>query len=175
MNGSGRVPRAWAWLRWVDRVNGVLVKVASVLVLCILVLTLGEVVTRYVFHDPSTWTLPAAAYLLLYVVYLGTAHTLQVDGHVRVEFVLELLPPRWRRALDILSECLGFVFVVVFGYLTVRLVEITVVQGQYDETTLHIPLVLANIVMPFGVLFMAIAYIPRIARYFLPDDPQREP
>ncbi|MCL6637192.1 MAG: TRAP transporter small permease [Alicyclobacillus sp.] len=153
----------WLW-RTVFGVCRFCQGMAAVLVLAIMVLTLWEVVSRYLFHNPSTWTLPLGDYLLLYVTYLGTAATFAQGGHIRVDFVLEWLGPRWRQRCEQWAECISLVYIFTLGYLTYRLLAIAFVRGEYDDSTMHLPLVFINGIMPVGMLLMLLASGLRIRR-----------
>ncbi|HEU5275119.1 MAG TPA: TRAP transporter large permease subunit [Xanthobacteraceae bacterium] len=75
----------------------------------ILVLLLG-VVSRYVFNRPLTWTDELATALFLWLAMLGAVIALRRSEHMRLGFLVEIAPPRWRRRL----ETLGLIIVATF-------------------------------------------------------------
>lgn len=160
-------PATPAWIAWVFRVDRVLAQIAALMVLLVLLLTLFEVISRRVLQDPAIWAFPVTSYLLLFVVYLGTAFTLEQEGHVRVGLVVDLLPPRWRKRLNLFGDFMGLVFVLILGRLSWNLFATAFAHGQYDETTLHVPLVLINFVMPLGLGMMALTYLGIIFRHIV--------
>ncbi|MCL6593456.1 MAG: TRAP transporter small permease subunit, partial [Alicyclobacillus sp.] len=123
-------------------------------------------VSRYLLHSPSTWTLPLGDYLLLYVTYLGTAATFVQGGHIRVDFILAWMRPYWRQRCERLAECCSLVYIIVLGYLTYRLLALAFIRGEYDDSTMHLPLVFINGIMPLGMLLMLLASGLRIRRAF---------
>lgn len=88
---------------------------AYVSVFCLIALTLvttGQVIMRYVFNRPTMWADEMAAYLLLAIVFLGLAHTLREEAHIRIEILSGLLPARIRRNLEIVNYVIGILFSV---------------------------------------------------------------
>ena len=169
----GRFADAYAGLR---RLNVFLVWAAAIAIVIINVLTLVGVFTRYVLRDPATWTLPLSSYLLLYVIYLGAAYTLERGGHVGMEFVAEMLPPRWRVRCERLQDVLGLAFVLLFFWQAWRIARRAIVEGQRDISTLNVPLSMTTIILPVGLGLMAATYLCMMIDGFLrPAQPKGSP
>jgi len=157
----------------IRRLNLFLVWVACVGIVLINFLTLIEVFTRYILRDPATWTLPLSSYFLLYVIYLATAYTLERGGHVGMEFVVEMLPPRWRTRCERLQDILGFAFILLFFWESWRIARRAIAEGERDISTLHVPLSLTTVILPVGLGLMALTYLCMIIDGFLrPDRPK---
>jgi TRAP-type transport system small permease protein len=73
----------------------------------------AQVIGRYVFNDTPTWTEALAMLLILHVTALGVAVGVRDAGHIGLESLVGLLPPRWRRACELLIHAC----VAVFGLL----------------------------------------------------------
>lgn len=144
------------------RLNRFLVWVAAIGIVAINLLTIVHVVTRYILRDPATWTLPLSSFLLLYVIYLSTAYTLERGGHVGMEFVVEMLPARWRVRCLRLASLLGLVFVLLFFWESFRLAQRAIVEGERDISVLSVPLALTTIILPVGLGLMALTYLAMI-------------
>ena len=98
-------------LKHLDRAKRVLLRGNKTLglfmggfILLIDFLVVYETVARYGFNRPPIWVLEVTSYLLLYIVFLGAAYTLQEDGHVRVEFVAACFPPKAQRVILVLAD-----------------------------------------------------------------------
>ena len=150
-----------------SRLNRLFLWAAAVGIVIINLLTLVEVVTRYFFRSPATWTLPISSYLLLYVIYLSTAYTLERRGHVGMEFVVEMLPLRWRRGCERVGDLLGLLFVLLFFWESWRLAWRAISEGQRDISTLSVPLGVITIILPIGLGLMALTYLSMILTDFL--------
>ena len=165
--------RAYERLR---RLNLFLLWAAGAAIIIINLLTLVEVFTRYFLRNPATWTLPLTSYLLLYVIYLSTSYTLQQGGHVGMEFVVEMLPARWRSRCERLQDLLGLAFVLLFFWQAWRIARRAIVEGQRDISTLNMPLSVTTIIIPVGLGLMALTYLCMIIDGFLrPDRPKASP
>ena len=149
------------------RLNHFFLWAAAVGIVIISLLTLVEIVTRYFLRSPATWTLPISSYLLLYVIYLSTAYTLERRGHVGMEFVVEMLPPGWRRGSERAGDLLGLLFVLLFFWESWRLAWRAISEGQRDISTLNIPLGATTIILPVGLGLMALTYLSMIINGFL--------
>jgi TRAP-type C4-dicarboxylate transport system permease small subunit len=65
-----------------------------------------QIVLRYVFNAPLVWTDEAAAYLFVWIAFLGWSMATRKRIHIGISFIVDKLPPRWRRALHAFW-CLG--------------------------------------------------------------------
>lgn len=163
----------YASYRLISRVNAACIAVAAALVAVIAVLTTWEAITRYFFRQPATWTYPVTAYLLLFTIYLAISYTLQIGGHVSVDFVLEIARPTTRRWLQRVSHLLGMAFVLAFLTQSYRLWIRQATEGQRDISALSLPLAPLTFVLPFGLFLMALTYLHIVIDAFLrpPNEP----
>ncbi len=75
-----------------------------------------QIVLRYVFNAPLVWTDEAAAYLFVWVAFLGWAMATRKRVHIGISVISDRLPPRWRRVLHAFW-CLGtlaFALILLF-------------------------------------------------------------
>ena len=76
------------------------------------------VFTRYVLNSASSWPEPAAVLLTIALTFFGAAACYRLGLHMNVGLAVNALPPRWRRASEVLVELLmGTIaaFMVVWG------------------------------------------------------------
>ncbi len=82
--------------------------VAAVAILVALVCGVTfEVVMRYAFNKPTRWVVEFSEYALLYLAFLGGAWVLKEEGHVKVELLIEVLPPQVRQMLHTVTSLVG--------------------------------------------------------------------
>jgi TRAP-type C4-dicarboxylate transport system permease small subunit len=153
-----------AWNRRINRALGLL---SAGLIVGIVVLTLYEIVSRYGFNAPTTWTFPVCSYLLLYVIYTSTAYALQEGAHVQVSVIVERLPARARHVVDVVAGVLGLAFVVVLLWQVTRFTEIAFRLGSRDLSMLSVPLTLTTTIMPIGTALLCITYVVLIVERLL--------
>jgi TRAP-type C4-dicarboxylate transport system permease small subunit len=152
----GWFDRSYAALR---RINSAMTTLAALAIVIIMLLTLWEVFTRYFLRQPATWTLPISSYLLLVVIYFATSYVLQRGDHVRIDFVVDMLSPRTRARLEIVSAVLSLVFVAFFLWIVSQRAGRIFERWERDSSTLNVPLVIPAAIMVIGMLFMTLTAI----------------
>ena len=95
--------------RIVDALNDKLGLVANWLVLAACAISAGNALVRYGFNTSSNAWLEIQWYLFAGMVMLGAAHTLRVNGHVRVDVFYSRYGERARLWLDFAG---GIVFLL---------------------------------------------------------------
>jgi TRAP-type C4-dicarboxylate transport system permease small subunit len=75
----------------VSRLNRALGIASGGLIFVVGILSVFEIIMRGVFNRPTAWSLDICQYILIWSIFLGTAYSLQENGHVAVDFVREAL------------------------------------------------------------------------------------
>ena len=80
-------------------------------------LTFANVVARYGFGSNILWSVELAVFLFAWMVLLGASYEVKKNAHLGVDMLINVLPPRVRRWLGLLSVaiCLGFSFLMLKG------------------------------------------------------------
>ncbi|MEO6363018.1 MAG: TRAP transporter small permease [Caldimonas sp.] len=77
-------------------------------------ITLGNVVTRYLTDQSFAWTEEISVFLIVVMTLAGAASIALRDRHIRIEYVYDAGSPNRRRALRLLaSAATALVFVVL--------------------------------------------------------------
>ena len=86
-----------------------------------IVVTLAQVVFRYVIAAPLPWSEELARYCFVWIVFLGAAIGLSRGIHLGVDLFVNMLPEPVRRGLDALTSALiaGFAATVIYASLPV--------------------------------------------------------
>ncbi len=77
----------------------------------IMVLTFCDVIGRYMFDAPIVGTVEVTELLMGTMVYLGVGLTTQARGHIRVDILIDRLPPRIQAFLEVVTLALSIVLV----------------------------------------------------------------
>lgn len=112
MSGRG----VWAFLesRFEEIIAGVCVVVMTALVFF-------QVVMRYVFHAPVSWSDEIAVYAMLWSVYISASWAVRERAHIRVMNLIDLFPGRISLALTIFSDAAWFAFAVFLTWQSILL------------------------------------------------------
>jgi TRAP-type C4-dicarboxylate transport system permease small subunit len=137
--------------RWFDRSVELVVMVAFV---TFVVLSFVQVVLRYGLGQPLTWSEEVSRYLFVWVVFLGGGVAARYRGHIVLDFVVSVLPPRIRLLLGTLMGLLSLaMLLVVFAWQGWIL---TLVSWRQESPATGLPVGVATLAIPVGGLLMAL-------------------
>lgn len=101
--------------RWLDRT---LRAICIILFAMLVLLVVWQVFTRLVLSQPSAWSEEAARYTFVWVSMIGIAIAVGERADVVMDFLVEKLPLRWQRVVDVIAylSVLAFVgYVMIYG------------------------------------------------------------
>ena len=102
------------WARRIDKVNELLAKIISCFTLLMVVLTFLIVVLRYGFNMGWIAMQESVMYLHAMVFLLGSAHTLKVNEHVRVDIFYRQMSTNKKALVDTVGTVLLLLPVSLF-------------------------------------------------------------
>jgi len=141
------------------KVNAASATLAGIVLLFITFSISVDVFLRYVFGKPTIWITEVSTYLFLYVIYLGTAYTLQRDLHIKVTFLLDVIGKRTQRIIDLVTSILAIVFTVVLLWQT-SLMTWSAIKGKWTSpTALNAPYTYIYIVMVIGSFLLLLTFV----------------
>ena len=94
------------WVSWV----------AGVGVVAMLALTIADVIGIKLFKSPIPGAIETIGFLGVVVTTFAIAYTYILRGHIRVEFFVTQLPPRWRAGINALVSLVGIVLFVLLAW-----------------------------------------------------------
>ncbi len=105
----------------VDAFSRLLSWIAQIVTVVLVISMIYEVVARYVFGAPTMWAFDISYMCTGTLFVLGAAYALREDAHVRIDFLAQKMPAKFRQSLE------GVVFVVllvpIFGALSKFAIE----------------------------------------------------
>ena len=81
-------------------------------------LTTYQVIVRYIFNSPSTWSEELVGYLFGWSTMLGATIVSGERGHMNIPVLVDRFNPTMRKAFHIFAEVIAFIFsaaILVFG------------------------------------------------------------
>ncbi len=90
--------------------NTILNLLAGLSLAAMVILTTYQVVTRYVFNAPSTWSEELVGYLFAWSTMFGAAIVSGERGHMNIPVVIDRFNPTMRKFFHIMAEVVAFLF-----------------------------------------------------------------
>jgi len=113
-----------------------------------------EVISRYAFNHSFMWVDEINEYILLYIPFTGAAWLHRHKGHVSVDIFESMEFPRMHKVMDLLIAAVGMgICAVLVWYGTTTTIDIFE-RDIRSLTTLEIPQVYVDIIIPVGSLLL---------------------
>ena len=98
--------------------NRVLELLAGLSMSVMVILTTYQVIVRYIFNSPSTWSEELVGYIFGWSTMLGATLISGERGHMNIPVLVDRMSPPLRKAFHIIWEVVAFLFsasILVFG------------------------------------------------------------
>ena len=125
--------------------------------ICMIVMTIGIVIWRYILNTPLTWGEEAARYMTVWFIYIGVAVGAKRRGHLGVEAFTAMLP---RGVCTIVNRLADIVAIMILMLLSCSGVRMMVQYASTKEvsTMMRIPMYAVFCIVPIGLLISAYHY-----------------
>jgi TRAP-type C4-dicarboxylate transport system permease small subunit len=107
--------------------------IAVACMVMLVLITLGNVLTRYFTDQSFAWTEEISVFLMVVMTFAGAASMAMRDQHIRIEFFYESGPPNRQAKLKAFAACITAVF---FGLLAYLFFKVVLDEMKYNETTM---------------------------------------
>ena len=151
----------------VRKLNSLCATIAGLVLLFITFSIFIDVFLRYFFNRPSIWVTEVSSYLFLYIIFLGTAYSLQQGLHIRVTFLLDRFSPTMVRIFDLITSLLAISFCIVLLWQTSTMAWSAYKEHWTSPTMLSAPYVYIYISMVFGSFLLLVTFILRAILNFM--------
>jgi C4-dicarboxylate transporter DctQ subunit len=143
-----------------DRAERTLV---GVLGLAALAFALWQAVSRYFFPQQSiSYAEEIIVYLLIWAVMLVSSQLVRTDSHVRPDLVLNLVPARVARWMEIFNCLAAMLFCGAVAWYGREVVDTALLIDEHSASDLRFPMWVYYASLPAGGLLMLIRYAIRL-------------
>ena len=151
---------ATRWFALLVEVPTVLLLVAEVVIL------LMGVITRYLLRTPLIWSDELASILFLWLAMFGAAIAVQRNGHMRLSYLADRLPPRMRAVAEVLAVLVPLLFVAFLISPALDYVE--------DQSFIQTPALgwsgtIRALAMPVGLALVGLSALAQLTCFRLRD------
>jgi TRAP-type C4-dicarboxylate transport system permease small subunit len=143
---------------------------AGVLLALSVLLNFANVVARYFFSASLYWAEEVMLFLMVGCVFLGSGVVAWSGRQIRMDVVVNMMPPKVREAIEVFSELVFIavaITVLVFAWPVIRDLYAFDQRSQSAEVPLYIPQAL----IPIGLGIMAILVSVRLIMGIYRDPP----
>lgn len=130
---------------------------ASAILLTTVVL-FANVVLRYGFSASTSWAEELIRYLMIWITFIGGGICVRRGAHIRMDFILTVIPPRYGVMLSRAAYLLAAAFCAFLAWHGIRLMSFTIAHGQ-TSPALEVPMWVPYLAMPLGSALMMIHFI----------------
>lgn len=91
--------------------------IADAAIFAIMLIVFSDIAMRYLFNSPIAWAYDVISlYLMAAAFFLSLSSTYSAHGHIGMDILIRMLPPQWRRVMEIVTCVLA---IPLFGLMTV--------------------------------------------------------
>jgi len=136
-----------------DRVIKIVDLASTLCVIAMVGIVAAQIFLRYVMGHPFVWADELANWLFVWVIYLGASVLVRKDAHLKVEIVIDRLPPRLNQWRTLGVNLLVLAFLAL---LFVQTIELLRKFGTTPSAAMKVPM---GLFFGCGMVFVAIAII----------------
>ena len=134
------------------------------LVPLMMMLVVVDVFMRYVMQRPLMIADEFSAYMLVTLSFLGFAYTWRQGGHVRVEVVVNYLPPRLKDWVRLIGLILTFVFMIEMDRAAYKMIAYALQMKMRSSTWLMFPLFWPQLTIFVGFVLLTLMLVVDIVQ-----------
>lgn len=154
--------------RILERISNFFAVLSGILVLLMAFTASYGVIRRYVFKSPEPYSYELSTIFLLWTFVLALAYLEKLDGHLRVDFFVVLLPKKIRLfLLNVIGPLLGLIFCSVLTWEGWKAAMYSLEIGETSMSVWAVPLFPVKIVIPAGYGLLCIVLVLKIIRGFI--------
>jgi TRAP-type C4-dicarboxylate transport system permease small subunit len=145
-----------------------LIDLTAIFIMAVLVLdVVWQVISRYIFKNPSAWTEELAGFLLIWAGLLGACIAHREKAHLGIDYFVDKFSVHHQDLIRILVSILTAVFALaVLSAGGFQLVCITFMTNQYAPA-LGIPMGYIYLILPLSGILVAVYSLQHAWTYYL--------
>ena len=142
-------------LKFLGKIEDVFCAVSLLLTTIILFV---NVVLRYVFSASTSWAEELIRYLMIWITFIGGAVCVRHAAHIRMDFLLTLLPKSVGRVITRLVYLIAAGFCAALLVYSWQLVQFTV-ELEQTSPAMEVPMWIPYMAMPLGSALMVLHFL----------------
>lgn len=140
----------------------ILVNIAALSLFLIMLIVATDVLLRYGFNSPLSWSYELIAmYLMVIVFFFALSNTLQADGHIAVDILHIKIQARTRHICLAIGYWLALVLFIFILYTSAYETWISYANNEVSDGLIEWPIWLSWVSVPIGVALLLLRIIFR--------------
>ena len=148
--------------RVLDRINQLIVIVSSVALVAAACVLTYSVASRYFLHFSTDWQDELSVFLIVGSVFMSAAAIQARRGHVAIEAIVGLLPPRVNAVRQWLVDVASLMFCSYFAWKSWTLLDEAWVEDYHSGSTWGPPLWIPYSLMTVGMTLLSLQLLLQI-------------
>ena len=150
--------------RMLDRVNQLIVIVSSMALVAAACVLTYSVASRYFLHFSTDWQDELSVFFIVGAVFMSAAAIQARRGHVAIEAIVGLLPPRVNAVRQWLVDVASLVFCGYFAWKSWTLLDEAWVENYHSGSTWGPPLWIPYSLMAVGMTLLGLQLLLQVAK-----------
>lgn len=131
--------------------------IGAAMAAALLAIIIFEVVSRYFFNAPTYWATEISTYIVIGIVFLPLGLVFERKEHIRIEFLLDMIPSRFKLSINHFSEWISLIFLALSTWQMALYVVSEYRSGVTSWGLLSIPLWIPQSLAFAGLLVFLLA------------------
>lgn len=143
-------------------IDNILMFVIIILFLMMFGITNLNVITRYFFNSPITFSVEMGRYCFVSIIFLGAIFTTKEDRHIQVDFFVGMFSEKVRFLVE---QAGRFLMAFFFGIVAFYTCEMAMANLKVMSSAMHIPMAVPYFIMAFGSAGIALESVVNMVLY----------
>jgi C4-dicarboxylate transporter, DctQ subunit len=139
--------------------------IAALSLLCIVAINGVNVVARYFFGSPFSWAEELMLFLMILGVFTGAVAVTWRNLHIRIDTIVDRLPPALRRAVSVIASIASIVVIATVMVASFQLVALLQSMDQRSDA-LNAPSWIPQSFVTIGLGLMAFMMAAKLVTSF---------
>lgn len=129
----------------------------------------AEVFMRYVLNSPIPGHLEGSELLVCIIVFFAVAYTQSLKGHVGMTLIIESLPEKTKKILEIITLLLSVATCAILSYFSFKYAYNCWIIGDITMSPPFFPVWPSALAIPIGYMFLAMRMYLQALHLLVPD------
>ena len=141
-----------------DKINFLLKVLIGTFTAAALIVMFWQIITRYLFNAPLSWSDEFVRYLLVWITFVGAALAVRYSKLIKLDFIFNIF--NFTKGKKAIIRSLANVLSIIFCLIILRYsLEILEIVHAQKSSSMQIPMSIPYLAIPFGTLMMMLNII----------------